>query len=78
MGLGFPRPIANEIDLSYYVDTLIKGVSCVQGVTARPHQYSDTCGVSGRICAVFGNNLDDYEFPLVCKRALSYGATLWS
>ena len=78
MGLGFPRPIANEIDLSYYVDTLIKGVSCVQGVTERgPINTPTLVGSAEEFARVFGNNLDDYEFPLVCKRALSYGATLW-
>lgn len=78
MGLGFPRPIANEIDLSHYVDSLIKGVSCVQGVTERgPINTPVLVGSAEEFARVFGNNLDDYEFPLVCKRALSYGASLW-
>lgn len=78
MGLGFPRPIANEIDLSFYVDTLLKGVSCVQGVCERgPINTPTLIGSSDEFARIFGGNLDSYEFPLVCKRAISYGATLW-
>lgn len=35
MGAGLPRVILREIDLSQYVDTLIKGVSCVEGITEK-------------------------------------------
>ena len=31
MSSGFPRAIVKETDLSHYVDTLLKGVSCVLG-----------------------------------------------
>jgi phage tail sheath protein FI len=78
MGYGFPRPIANEIDLSYYVDTLMKGISCVQGVTQKgPLSKAVLIGSAEEFERVFGGNLDSYDFPLVAKRALSYGATLW-
>ena len=78
MGSGFPRPIANETDLSYYVDTLLKGVSCVQGVCERgPINEATLVGSAEEFERIFGSNLNGYDFPLVCKRALSYGATLW-
>jgi hypothetical protein len=78
MGYGFPRPIANEIDLSYYADTVMKGVSCVQGVTQKgPLSKPVLIGSAEEFERVFGGNLDSYDFPLVVKRAVSYGAALW-
>ena len=35
MGLGLPREIVTESDLSYYVDTVQKGISCVIGITEK-------------------------------------------
>lgn len=78
MGYGFPRPITNEMDLSFYVDTLLKGVSCVQGVCEKgPVNTPTLIGSAEEFARIFGGNLNAYDFPLVCKRALSYGATLW-
>lgn len=33
MGLGLPREIITETDLSYYVDTMLKGISCVSSMS---------------------------------------------
>ena len=35
MGLGFSKVFVNENDISFYVDSLQKGLSCVEGKTER-------------------------------------------
>ena len=78
MGFGLPRVIVNEKDLSHYVDTVIKGVSCVLGVTERgPVGKPMLISSEIQFNRVFGGEIKSSDFPLICKRALSYGAVLW-
>ena len=78
MGLGLPRAIVNEKDLSHYVDTVIKGVSCVSGITERgPVGKPMLVSSEMQYARIFGGELKHSDFPLICKRALSYGAVLW-
>ena len=78
MGSGLPRPILTEADLSQYIDTISKGISCVSGITekgviGKPQLISSELQY-GRI---FGGELKTSDFPMLAKRALSYGAVLW-
>ena len=78
MGNGFPRVIMREIDLSQYVDTLVKGISCVAGITEKgPIGKPQLVSSEAQFERIFGGNLKYSDFPLIAKRALSYGATLW-
>ena len=78
MGNGLPRVILREIDLSQYVDTLIKGVSCIAGITEKgPVGKPQLISSEAQFERVFGGNLKNNDFPLIAKRALSYGAVLW-
>ena len=78
MGNGFPRVIVREIDLSQYVDTLVKGISCVAGITERgPVGKPQLVSSEAQFERIFGGNLKNSDFPLIAKRALSYGAVLW-
>ena len=78
MGAGLPREIITETDLSYYVDTVLKGISCVIGLTEKgPIGVPQLISSEMQYDRIFGSNLAISDFPLLCKRALSYGATLW-
>ena len=78
MGSGLSRVILREIDLSQYVDTLIKGVSCVAGITEKgPVGKPQLVSSEAQFERIFGGNLKNSDFPLIAKRALSYGAVLW-
>ena len=78
MGSGFPRVIVTERDLSYYVDTLLKGISCVAGITEKgPVGTPQLISSEMQFERVFGGNLKTSDFALLAKRALSYGAVLW-
>ena len=78
MGIGLPREIVTETDLSYYVDTVLKGISCVIGITEKgPVGVPQLISSEMQFERVFGSNLKTSDFPLLCKRALSYGAVLW-
>ena len=78
MGSGLPRVILREIDLSQYVDTLVSGISCVAGVTEKgPVGKPQLISSEAQFERVFGGNLKNNDFPLIAKRALSYGAVLW-
>lgn len=78
MGFGLPRVIVNEKDLSYYVDTLLKGVSCVAGPTERgPVGVPTLISSAHQYTRIFGGDIAASDFPMLAKRALSYGATLW-
>ena len=78
MGAGLPRVILTETDLSQYVDTLLKGVSCVAGITEKG-VIGDPQLISSELQyeRIFGGELKNSDFPLIAKRALSYGAVLW-
>lgn len=78
MGMGFPRVIMNEEDASFYVDTLLKGVSCVEGITERgPVNTPVRVGSAAQFERYFGGDLEYSSFPALVKRAFAYGATLW-
>ncbi|MBQ4432033.1 MAG: hypothetical protein II877_11070, partial [Synergistaceae bacterium] len=78
MGLGLPREIITETDLSYYVDTMLKGISCVIGITEKgPIGEPQLISSEMQYERVFGGNLKTSDFPMLVKRALSYGAVLW-
>ena len=78
MGLGLPREIVTETDLSYYVDTVLKGISCVMGITEKgPVGTPQLISSEMEFERIFGSNLKTSDFPMLAKRALSYGAVLW-
>ena len=78
MGLGLPRVVVNEKDLSYYVDTMMKGISCVAGITEKgPINKPMLVSSEMQYERIFGGDIKNSDFPLICKLALSYGATLW-
>lgn len=78
MSSGFSRVIVKETDLSQYVDTLLKGVSCVIGVTekgevGKPQLISSELQYE----RLYGGELASSDFPLLVKRTLQYGGVLW-
>ena len=78
MGLGLPREIITETDLSQYVDTMLKGISCVSGITERgPVGTPQLITSAIQYERIFGGELKNSDFPMLAKRALSYGAVLW-
>lgn len=78
MGLGLPREIITETELSQYIDTLLKGISCVTGITEKgPIGIAQLVSSEIQYARIFGGELKNSDFPLLVKRALSYGATLW-
>ena len=78
MGSGLPREIITETDLSYYVDTVLKGISCVIGITEKgPIGVPQLISSEMQFDRIFGGNIAASDFPMLCKRALSYGAVLW-
>ena len=78
MGIGLPRVIVTETDLSYYVDTMLKGISCVIGITEKgPIGTPQLISSEIQFERVFGGDLKTSDFPILAKRALSYGAVLW-
>jgi len=78
MGMGFPRVIVNEEDASFFVDTLLKGISCVEGITERgPVNKPIRVGSAAQFERYFGGELEYSTFPAIIKRAFQYGATLW-
>lgn len=78
MSLGLPREIITETDLSQYVDTMLKGISCVSGITEKgPVGIPQLVSSEIQFERIFGGELKNSDFPLLAKRALSYGAVLW-
>ena len=78
MSLGLPREIITETDLSYYVDTMLKGISCVIGITEKgPVGTPQLISSEMQYECIFGGELKTSDFPMLVKRALSYGAVLW-
>lgn len=78
MGAGLPREIITESDLSYYVDTVQKGISCVIGITEKgPIGTPQLISSEMQYERIYGGELRTSDFPLLAKRALKYGATLW-
>jgi hypothetical protein len=73
-----PKATWTEIDLSHYVDTIIKGVSCVAGPTEKgPVGRPQRVGSSEQFERIFGGAVKGSDFALVANRALAYGAVLW-
>ena len=78
MGIGLPRVMVSETDLSYYVDTMLKGISCVIGITEKgPIGTPQLISSEIQFERIFGGDLKTSDFPMLAKRALSYGAVLW-
>ena len=78
MGSGLPRVIVTETDLSHYVDTMLKGISCVIGITEKgPIGTPQLISSEMQFERVYGGELSTSDFPMLAKRALSYGAVLW-
>ena len=78
MGMGLPRVVVTETDLSYYVDTMLKGISCVIGITEKgPVGEPQLISSEMEYERIFGGDLKTSDFPMLAKRALSYGAVLW-
>lgn len=78
MGLGFSKVFVNENDISFYVDSLQKGLSCVEGKTERgPVNKAIYISSWPKFVENFGGLLTDSDFPLLCQRALARGACLW-
>ena len=78
MGMGLPRVVVTETDLSYYVDTMLKGISCAIGITEKgPIGTPQLISSEMQYERIFGGDLKTSDFPMLVKRALSYGAVLW-
>ncbi len=78
MGAGLPREIVTETDLSQYVDTILKGISCAIGPTEKgPIGTPQLISSELQFERTFGGEISASDFPLLAKRALSYGAVLW-
>lgn len=78
MGLGFPRVIITEQDISYFVDTMVKGISCVSGITEKgPISKAVYISSWAQFQRIFGGEILESDFPTLCKRALKRGASLW-
>ncbi len=78
MGAGLPREIVTETDLSQYVDTILKGISCAIGLTEKgPIGTPQLISSELQFERIFGGEISTSDFPLLTKRALSYGAVLW-
>ena len=76
--MGLPREIVTETDLSQYVDTILKGISCVIGPTEKgPVGTPQLISSEVQFERVFGGEISSSDFPMLAKRALSYGAVLW-
>ena len=73
-----PKAIWTEVDLSHYVDTIIKGVSCVMGPTEKgPIGRAMRVGSNEQFERIFGGDIRGSDFALVVRRAFAYGAVLW-
>lgn len=78
MGLGLPKAIWTDVDLSHYVDTILKGVSCVVGITEKgPIGKPQRIGSQEQYARIFGGSTKYSDFVQVVNRALAYGAVLW-
>jgi phage tail sheath protein FI len=73
-----PKATWTEVDLSHYVDTIIKGVSCVMGPTEKgPIAKPQRIGSAEQFERIYGRAVKGFDFALVVNRALAYGAVLW-
>jgi hypothetical protein len=73
-----PKATWTEVDLSHYLDTIIKGVSCVMGPTEKgPICKPQRIGSAEQFERIYGGTVKGSDFALVVNRALSYGAVLW-
>ena len=77
MASGFPRVTLTETDLSQSVDNPQTGISYVEGITEKgsinkPQLISSAIQFE----RIFGGELKTSDFPLIVKRALSYGVVL--
>lgn len=78
MGRGLSKVFINENDMSFYVDSMMKGLSMVEGVTERGEIGKATFVSSWpKFVEYFGGLVDYSDFPLLCQRALARGAGLW-
>lgn len=78
MGRGLSKVFINENDMSFYVDSMMKGLSMVEGVTERGEIGKATFVSSWpKFVEYFGGLIDYSDFPLLCQRALARGAGLW-
>lgn len=78
MGRGLSKVFINENDMSFYVDSMMKGLSMVEGTTERGEIGKATFVSSWpKFVEYFGGLVDYSDFPLLCQRALARGAGLW-
>ncbi len=78
MASGLPRVTLTETDLSQFVDNPQTGISCVEGITEKgPVNKPQLISSAIQFERIFGGELKTSDFPLIVKRALSYGAVLW-
>ena len=65
MGIGLPRVMVSETDLSYYVDTMLKGISCVIGITEKgPIGTPQLISSEIQFERIFGGDLKTSDFPM--------------
>ena len=78
MGRGLSKVFINENDMSFYVDSMMKGLSMVEGITERG-EIGKAIYISSwpKFVENFGGLIDYSDFPLLCQRALARGAALW-
>lgn len=66
------------LDLSFSVANVLKGISCVEGVTKRgPFANAELLITTwAQFTRVYGGYITNSDFPLLCKRAFDRGAQL--
>ena len=78
MGLGAAKVIFGEEDYSQYIDQVVKGIVCFQGICERgPVGSPQKIGSAPEFQRIFGNKFSGSDFPFICQRLLDRGGVLW-
>ncbi len=76
--MNAPKVSFNITNLSFSVASILKGISCVEGITLRgPFAKPELLITSwAQFLKVYGGYITNSDFPLLCKRAFDRGAQL--
>lgn len=76
--MNAPKVSFNITNLSFSVAAILKGISCVEGITLRgPFANPGLLMTSwAQFLKVYGGYISNSDFPLLCKRAFDRGAQL--